>query len=445
MSSRAAFYSITSVSRRTAIPLLVLVAVALLLLKPSTSLVYTPQDANTFSDSELGGSFLGQQPQQPPAQHAIDQSRQEEYHNDPSFSKQSASPADRHQKLKPQWDWEWIKKTYAERMKSSFGWTSSSDESARGRRPAEGISAPSNRAGGGSVFDESEAGSDDLLDYHRHLEKEHSPHSYSRHSPTLTFDHIYVLSLPHRTDRRSRMSKIARALGFTFTFIDATSKESPIIGWIAERVKEIRDRKLKILAPILSKPEEEIGGMGTGSLWLKGNDEKVGLNFPDLTTLDDRWKIDTLKAATPLNEAQDEQSNDSIASDSSQKVVDWVSYLEATDKLDMLKPSDPHLNVTDLLHDPVEPLPARQVNEGVVATWYSQTRVWRKIVENKDESALILEDDVDIEWDIERIWPNVQRSLAPDWEVVFLGHCWGRELGSEWIPDDDQANKNADA
>lgn len=88
--------------------------------------------------------------------------------------------------------------------------------------------------------------------------------------------------------------------------------------------------------------------------------------------------------------------------------------------------------VTKLLHDPNEPLPARQVNAGVIATYYSQTKIWRKMLKEGDESALILEDDVDIEWDLERMWPNVERALPKDWEIVFLGHCWGKELTSEW-------------
>lgn len=434
MASRSLLPPVGSTPRRAALPLLVLVGVALLLLRPPVNLVYTPSEANTFGAGDASHeTFKGQAAQQPPYHDLKQKLQQEDFHNDPTLSRQPSSSANRHhrQKQQAQWDWDWVKKTTAERMKQGLGW-SQPEESNDQQKLGSSVSIPKN--GDVTANGEGEDGTeDDSLSYHRHLEKAHSPHKYLRHSPTLTFDHIYVLSLPHRTDRRSRMSKLARALGFQFTFVDATSKESPIIGWIAERVKEIRDRKVKILAPLLGKPEAEIGGMGTGSLWLKGNDPKIGLEFPELSTLDDRWTIDSLKAAT-LDKDSSTSTNDEdvLESDySGEKVVDWVTYLESTDKLDLLKPSDPHVNVTELLHDPVEPLPARQVNEGVVATWYSQTRVWKKMIENKDKSALILEDDVDIEWDIERIWPNVERALPENWEVVFLGHCWGRELGSE--------------
>ena len=44
-------------------------------------------------------------------------------------------------------------------------------------------------------------------------------------------------------------------------------------------------------------------------------------------------------------------------------------------------------------------------------------------------TALVLEDDVDMEWDINRIWPTILRRLPkgngpePAWQQVYLGHC----------------------
>lgn len=50
------------------------------------------------------------------------------------------------------------------------------------------------------------------------------------------------------------------------------------------------------------------------------------------------------------------------------------------------------------------------------------------ILENEDESALVLEDDVDLEWDFESLWNNIERKLPGDWDITFPGHCWGKEL-----------------
>lgn len=85
------------------------------------------------------------------------------------------------------------------------------------------------------------------------------------------------------------------------------------------------------------------------------------------------------------------------------------------------------------------------MNEGVISTFFGHTRAIKKVLENGDESALILEDDVDVEWDLERVWARVRRRLPGErerelggngegdvgWDVSFLGHCWGRELLSE--------------
>lgn len=91
------------------------------------------------------------------------------------------------------------------------------------------------------------AHSKDNLSYRKHLELTTSPQSQLVHSPTLTFSHIYVLSLPNRTDRREMMTKLAKALGLEIIFVDAVDKESPFIRWIAEQVLEVRKRKSRLI------------------------------------------------------------------------------------------------------------------------------------------------------------------------------------------------------
>lgn len=68
------------------------------------------------------------------------------------------------------------------------------------------------------------------------------------------------------------------------------------------------------------------------------------------------------------------------------------------------------------------------MNEGVLSTYWGHTRAIKMMLQNGDKSALILEDDVDFEWDLERMWGRVERKLPRDWESVHLGHCWGKEL-----------------
>jgi len=56
----------------------------------------------------------------------------------------------------------------------------------------------------------------------------------------------------------------------------------------------------------------------------------------------------------------------------------------------------------------------------------------KRIIEDGDEKgALVLEDDVDIEWDLERLWASVERRLPENWDITYLGYCWGGENQSE--------------
>lgn len=87
----------------------------------------------------------------------------------------------------------------------------------------------------------------DRLAYRLHLERTTSPRTQRIHSPTLTFDHIYVLSLPTRTDRRHEMLNLARAHGLELTFVDAVNKSEPFVKWIAEQAAHVRPERLEIM------------------------------------------------------------------------------------------------------------------------------------------------------------------------------------------------------
>ncbi|GAA5956648.1 hypothetical protein JCM21900_002325 [Sporobolomyces salmonicolor] len=239
------------------------------------------------------------------------------------------------------------------------------------------------------------------LSYRRHLEQTTSPPSQLHHSPTLTFDHIYVLSLPARTDRREQMSQLAKALGLKITFVDASLKDEPFIRWIAERVVEVRKERLRIMAEVRGISETTLGGLHVGNDWV------VQTPSPNSTT-----------PFPPLLDPRFPSS-------------DWITELEAHDTahtLHLLQPSDPQLNVTAALWDPNERIAGRQVNEGVISTFWGHTRAMRMVLKNGDRSALILEDDVDVEWDLERLWSRIERRLPEDWDATLLGHCWGKEL-----------------
>ncbi|KAI5476547.1 hypothetical protein MNV49_007494 [Pseudohyphozyma bogoriensis] len=233
------------------------------------------------------------------------------------------------------------------------------------------------------------------LAYRNHLELTTSPETQLRHSPTLTFDKIYVLSLPTRLDRREEMSRIAGALGLEIEFVDASLKTEPWFLWIAERVAETRKKRVKLMAKARRVAASTIGGISIGSPWLSQTlDEKGHTPFPPHTS-------------------------------------NWVAELElahSSGNLSLLQPSSPSIDATELLWDPVETLSSRQVTTGMMSTYWGHTRVLKKIVESGDRSALVMEDDVDVEWDIERLWSRIARKMPSDWDMAYLGHCWSHEL-----------------
>lgn len=262
------------------------------------------------------------------------------------------------------------------------------------------------------------------ISYRDSIEHLTSPSFISNRTSTLSFDHIYVLSLPSKLKRRARIQKIGRALDLSFTFVDALDKHSSSIRWIAQQVHHIRSRKRRLLSTLLRKPQDEVGGMKVGSDWLLRDGQNLTISLDSFAA-----PIDHSKAPQPpsliiklpsLNEPRWGDQN-------------WVEYLHQNDldpnSLDAT--NGPGFDVVQSLHDPMEAKEARQLNEGALSVWYGQTKVLRTMIKQGDESALVLEDDVDIEWDLARLWANVYRRLPKNpgkgWEIVYLGHCWGRE------------------
>ncbi|WAR59965.1 hypothetical protein PtB15_11B606 [Puccinia triticina] len=247
---------------------------------------------------------------------------------------------------------------------------------------------------------------DHTLDYRRLLEETTSPENFNQHHATLGFGHIYCISLPNRKDRRETMTKISAALGVKITFVDAISKDHPVIGWIGERASEVRKKKLELMSRYSGLEKESIGGMGAGSVWLTVNNGHTA-NQNSLRNI----KLPSLAAARPEFDGKD-----------------WVEYLWSVSDHYTLTSSNPDFNITAEMWDPQEKMLQRQINPATVSTYYNHLRVLLMIQESGEDSALILEDDVDMEWDLERRWRSIERHLPVDWETVFLGHCWGHEL-----------------
>ncbi|GAA5946829.1 hypothetical protein JCM3765_002034 [Sporobolomyces pararoseus] len=253
------------------------------------------------------------------------------------------------------------------------------------------------------------------LTYRQELELSTSPPSFLVHSPTLTFSKIYVLSLPSRKDRRETISNLASALGLKVEFVDAMDKEEEVFGWIGERVAETRKLRKKIISKVRKVTQSTIGSNTIGGDW--------NSPFPSSSNSSSRegFPLYPLPPSTsPLRQQ--------LSSSSSANWVEHLESLHSQNRLSSLKPSKPFLNVSKHLYDPLEHIQARQITRGMMSTWWGQTRVMKLMLERKEESALVLEDDVDFEWDLERLWNTVHRKLPEnEWDITYLGYCWGGE------------------
>ncbi|RIB14070.1 glycosyltransferase family 25 protein [Gigaspora rosea] len=61
------------------------------------------------------------------------------------------------------------------------------------------------------------------------------------------------------------------------------------------------------------------------------------------------------------------------------------------------------------------------------ACYVSHYMIYSSIIYNRYDSALILEDDVDIELNITSIMTHIHSLLPSDWDLLYIGHCMGWE------------------
>ncbi|KAF8345436.1 hypothetical protein F5887DRAFT_1061804 [Amanita rubescens] len=203
---------------------------------------------------------------------------------------------------------------------------------------------------------------------------------------------IYVVSLPQRTGRRQEMERLRKYLGLRWAYFPATPNDSSVIHAIMQRVKILRE-------------ECEKNGTNCNFAW-PGDLNSSALSMKSLHL----WSSDFLTPASLQLLAETWLSNP-------------VHPLTCVTKNFHIPKYDPKLPLNRLL------TPAR------VACWHSHLSVIQ-LISNEEgldpwSSVLVLEDDVDMESDIKSQLRNLWPLLPPDWDIVFLGHCWSDESKSK--------------
>ncbi|KAJ6602370.1 hypothetical protein B0H10DRAFT_1823111 [Mycena sp. CBHHK59/15] len=194
----------------------------------------------------------------------------------------------------------------------------------------------------------------------------------------------YVISLPRRKDRQEQMERLRTQLGLRWSYVAAEDSASQLVGRILSQVQSIREEELKMTERPLNTT------IKLPFQWPKSRVpfELMESEFPTLpppapTALD---------ASEPLTCASEDFT--------------LLPY----------SPSVPEYKILTATR---------------VACWQSHLSVIHRVSAHMPhrhgEAALVLEDDVDMELDIRERLLSVWSLLPPDWDIVFLGHCWSNE------------------
>jgi len=67
---------------------------------------------------------------------------------------------------------------------------------------------------------------------------------------------------------------------------------------------------------------------------------------------------------------------------------------------------------------------------GEISCYQGHLNIYKSVVDRNFSTALIFEDDIDLELNIRKRLGNIFRILPHDWEILYLGHCtwegWGK-------------------
>ena len=234
-------------------------------------------------------------------------------------------------------------------------------------------------------------------------------------------DNIYVISLRNRYRRREDMEKLRLSLDLHWTYVDGLDTDSPLVSQIMDWVKTLR-----------TGPPHILNEGNTTRITSRSIPNSINFSWPGDIELfaKSRDKLDLWSIGV------------------------WPSPMA------VLNPA-PYLPIACATKDYSLPDNTTSLKEHLILTfpriacWHSHLSVIRDIANTIPQVgfgvAIILEDDVDMERDIEKqlayLWP----SLPADWDIVFLGafpvpwlkasshfksntcylgHCWSDEMAN---------------
>jgi GR25 family glycosyltransferase involved in LPS biosynthesis len=207
-------------------------------------------------------------------------------------------------------------------------------------------------------------------------------------APIEDISQILVISLPRRVDRRKDMDKMKDYFHFDWTYVDAFDSNETVIDNVLQQVREIRSHLR------LSHRENS-------TLTYKTTDSDPWLHMKTILGPE---------ASEPMACAKEEDT-----------IPDFTSELHSYEIL----------------------------SRGMIACWLSHLMALR-IAVVEEGPTMILEDDVDFDWQFTDILNSNWHALPASWEMVYLGislpfaecrysiahtgYCWSNETEYEPLP-----------
>ncbi|KAG9097532.1 hypothetical protein FRC06_007459 [Ceratobasidium sp. 370] len=185
------------------------------------------------------------------------------------------------------------------------------------------------------------------------------------------------------------MERLRRAMGLEFEWFDAIDTADPRVFEIRERVRWAREESRKGVEDKV--PDLNFAWSEEVEKMLKEGvpDEPIGIKNADIWSLHDDPRYALLPPLPP------------VPNPDTRKPLNHMGGFNIT-----------------------MPFP---ISLGAVSCWYSHYQVMRSIADGPDDTVIVLEDDVDMEFDLEKRLRDMWPALPKDWDIVMLGHCQSHE------------------
>lgn len=219
---------------------------------------------------------------------------------------------------------------------------------------------------------------------------------------------IYVISLPRRTDRRLQMDRLRDALHLNWTYRDAYEANASVVTTILHQVHVLRSQLMPQPKPGNARMQHVIVSAFD---WPRDLEDRICSQETLQPSGADLWTLPSLNSLSDLDVAAEFADPYAFTRSPS------VQASALSEPTPLACASGNNVSATSAPNIPLY----RLLTAAKVACWYSHLQTIREIANGKDGNVLVLEDDIDIEWDVKKRLQPLLVALPNDWDIVYLG------------------------